>query len=181
MPPDCAGLIGATTDGGRTWHRQYAGAEAIGPVQFASTTTGWAVRWHGTSCVAADGGHSWWDTTLPLQARNVDLSHHTATDGWVAASLSAPGQPALMASHDNGRTWQRLPDPGSSFEQRVYFRDASHGWLLAGGEPGAGAQMKELFGTTDGGHTWTKLAATGGFGAPGSTGTGGLPGGGYVG
>lgn len=181
-----------TDDGGRHWTDLSTTPLRLVELAFTSPSQGWllALRCGDANqagpcaahvLVTADSGHTWRDTMLPLQARDVDLSHPTATDGWVAASLGAPSQPPLIASHDSGRAWQPLPNPGPGFEQRVFFRDAKQGWLLAGGEPGAGAQMKELFGTVDGGHTWTKLAWTGGFGQPGSVGTGGLPAGGYVG
>jgi hypothetical protein len=52
-----------------------------------------------------------------------------------------------------------------SFSANVFFLDSRLGFFAAGGQPGAGNQLKEVDGTLNGGRTWTKLAATGFFGA----------------
>lgn len=43
---------------------------------------------------------------------------------------------------------------------QIQFLDASSGWIMVEGQPGAGQAPWVLFGTKDGGSTWTKLAST---------------------
>src|SRR5947208_12689309 len=52
------GTILATTDGGHTWVRQYAGSETIKRFDFVTTAEGWAL---GTKTVlhTTDGGRTW--------------------------------------------------------------------------------------------------------------------------
>ena len=191
FPQTCPSVLMVTHDG-QNWTDLYRTPLSLDQLAFTSKDDGWLL---GQRCadpntpgtceahvlVTTDGGHSWRDTLLPVHATLLSLSHPTVADGWVVSAFGGPPSPELVASHDGGRTWQSLPDPGLPLAQSLFFRTAQQGWLLSGGEPGAGNQMKELFGTTDGGHTWTKLAASGSLGGPGTTGSASLPTGGYVG
>ena len=53
-------MIAHTTDGGRTWDRQYAGAQhMLNGIFFVTPQKGWAVGELGTVIHTADGGKSW--------------------------------------------------------------------------------------------------------------------------
>jgi len=195
---DASSVLLDTTDGGQHWAAVYSTQLHLLQLAFTSTREGWLLgvqcrapqtpttcAWH--LLVTADGGNTWRDASLPIHGAyfdggySVTLSHPTAADGWIAATTAGPGKAALLVTHDGGLTWQTLPNPGVNFKQTIFFRSPIQGWLLAGGEPGAGNQMKEFFGTTDGGVTWTRLAWTGDMSEAGGQGSGGLPLGGYVG
>jgi photosystem II stability/assembly factor-like uncharacterized protein len=71
---------------------------------------------------------------------------------------------AIAVTHDGGESWNRLPVLSALLNDEIigtmFFLDAGQGWLLLGGQPGAGSQSKELFGTSDGGNTWTHLSGS---------------------
>lgn len=206
----CATVLYATADGGRHWEAIFhtgpntpsilvngrpvmARSIALTTLVLTSTQAVWAF---GTACTGADqagcrpvllatpngGGFS--QITLPAlpPAVHAGLSHPTAADGWIAVGAGEPGTTSrILATHDGGRTWQDLPDPApGDFWQQVFFRSATEGWLLSGGEPGAGQQLKTLFHTTDGGRTWSRVAGPS-FAATSYASGLGLPTSGYVG
>jgi len=184
---DCASTLLRTIDGGQHWTPAYTAPLRLTDLAFTSSQQGWLL---GESCApgqdwpdcpshlltTSDGGQSWLDAIVSLQGYALDIEHPTTTAGWFVATNDGPGGAQIIATHDGGQTWGALADPDSSVDwsQRLYFRSATQGWLIAAGEPAAAAQMKEVYGTNDGGHTWTKLAWTG---QPNGT----LPLGGYVG
>jgi photosystem II stability/assembly factor-like uncharacterized protein len=70
----------------------------------------------------------------------------------------------LAATHDGGATWRAQVDPCDTHAKGVIDRLAvSSGklWLLCGGEPGAGMELKALYVSDDGGQNWCLTAATG--------------------
>lgn len=189
----CPSALLRTTDGGEHWTVAYQTDLRLAGIAFSSATDGWLL---GESCAGGqqppacawrflttqDGGRTWRETELPIRGSAVALSRPTPRDGWIAASLPGSGV-ALLATHDSGATWRPLPSPAISrdaFALQLFFRSPTQGWLLAGEEPGAGLQVKALFGTTDGGQTWTRLAWTGSP-DPGGPSDHGLPSYGYVG
>lgn len=191
--PKCDGqqmqnaVVLGTNDGGAHWTERYLSGLLITDLAFTTPDSGWvfAQTCSGSKQVpgclwqliqTADGGHTWQQTVLPLKAANIDVSRPTAQDGWVVdRGPVGPGSSSatLIATHDGGHTWSPIKDPAGAqnMAERIDFIDADHGWLLAGGEPGAGNQLKTLYGSSDGGKSWTKLAAS-----PSS-----MPGAGYVG
>jgi photosystem II stability/assembly factor-like uncharacterized protein len=187
-----------TTDGGQHWEDVYTTPLALVQLAFTGASEGWLLGGQcsqpnsDSACAwqllkTSDGGRSWRASPLPVRSGYIagsyatDLAHPTVADGWVAVTTGGLGKATLLASHDGGKSWQTLPDPGVDFQQRLFFRTSQQGWLLAGGGPGAGNQTKELFGTSDGARTWTRLAWTRGMGERGEPGDHGLPLGGYVG
>ena len=62
-----AGRIMATSDGGRTWARQYSGTAALQQLDFTDAAHGWAAG-QGTLLRTTDGGATW--TALPAPQLN---------------------------------------------------------------------------------------------------------------
>lgn len=168
-----SGRILATSDGGRTWTRQYGGPESLYQVDFISGTHGWAV---GPNAVlaTADGGKVW--TSLPEPCTPVRSVHFVTPDlGYAVAGGSGVrldgGVPAttgagtLLMTTDGGRNWQ--PVPGAPAQaQTVCFSSPSDGFL---GTPG------RVWRSADGGRHWTvsftepRRSSTAAAGAPGDT------------
>lgn len=182
----CRGQILRTTDGGRTWKQTYQPILSLGNLTIVGGEP-WLVgndcdrSTPRASCTSyllrsSDGGAMWTQTTLPVSGGGYLLmSRPTQQDAWLVAN-------DLMVTHDGGATWESLPGSPVGFEGReeeVFFLTTQQGWLLVGGQPGAGNQAKELFRTSDGGTTW--VHASGSLQHPGIYVPGELSSGGYVG
>ena len=153
------GRILATSDGGRSWTRQYAGPAALYQVDFTDTAHGWAV---GKNALlrTTDGGATWTAVGGPAQCQGIDTVHfvspgvgYAVAGGALSAGapviggLSGPFSGArLQRTTDGGQTWQRLGGAPANPESAC-FTSASQGYL---GTPGA------IWHTGDGGQTWTK-------------------------
>ncbi len=148
-------------------------------LSFIDASTGWATGENARSdgvvrlYVTHDGGATWQPQNLRLPAQGfsgptVNASapeFFNAQDGILdVGSSTAVFQPdvaghpqsgvlgrVIYVTHDGGATWQSgalLPDPAGA----VSFADADHGWL-------ASSTNADLWATSDGGRTWTKIAS----------------------
>jgi hypothetical protein len=127
-------------------------------VQFVGGSgIGWAVG-QGTILATSDGGRRWgrvWRGAAQLR----DLDFVSARTGW------ALGDGLLLGSSDGGQHWQRLGQPRSGPLRRVHFASALQGWGVAGGsdQAGQGPMLAQgattLVHTSDGGQSWSVLAA----------------------
>src|SRR5579859_3411366 len=142
-----------TSDGGRHWVIQLRTRPnaQLGAVDFVDATHGWAVG--ATELLATtDGGTRWHALPEPcLPIRAVDF--FSPSDGVAVAGgklsywgvLDPPlGAGALLATTDGGARWHRLPAP--PHVESACFSYARRGWIGAGGG---------IYGTADGGRTWT--------------------------
>ena len=159
-----AGQILATTDGGRTWTRQYAGPAALGQLDFVNTADGWAV---GTRALlrTTDGGASWTALSGPrlhgqcLSASSVHFvspvlgyavtgSTGTGSTGAGSTGAGSTGAAAgqLLRTTDGGASWQPVTGaPAGALA--VCFSTARDGYL---GAPG------RIWRTTDAGAAWSQ-------------------------
>jgi photosystem II stability/assembly factor-like uncharacterized protein len=133
--------------------------------------TGWAVTHDqnatfgspsNTLVCTTDGGTIWKDVTpifgpqhngFYLNANNVDVL--TSYVAWV-------GQ---FRTVDGGRTWKRTSAPGA---RSTHFINAREGWLLAFQGANNASVETDVYRSTDGGETWTKVASSK-YGAAGKT------------
>jgi hypothetical protein len=140
-----------TADGGQHWVTQYLTSTSAGlaTVDFADASHGWVVG--GTTILATtDGGAHW--RALPEPCDPIRAVHFfSSSDGIAVAGggVPYPGVPSewggvLLGTTDGGAHWHRLPSPRAV--QSACFTSAQHGWLGAGGN---------IYGTSNGGRTWT--------------------------
>jgi photosystem II stability/assembly factor-like uncharacterized protein len=132
--------------------------ERLHAVQFVGGTgSGWAVG-KGTILATSDGGRTWgrvWRGSGVL--RDVDFS--SSSSGW------ALGDGILLGTVDGGQHWRTLGQPRSGPLRRVHFSGRGEGWGVAGGsdQAGEGPMLPQgattLVHTSDGGRTWSVLAA----------------------
>jgi photosystem II stability/assembly factor-like uncharacterized protein len=161
------GRIMATSDGGQSWTRQYAGPAALYQVDFTDATHGWAVG-KDTLLRTTNGGATWTATAEPAlsasgsaaRCQGIDTVHFVSpsigyavaggTNGAgapVSGGLSGPVSGAsLLRTADGGQTWQRLAGIPADPES-VCFSSESNGYLGTSGV---------VWHTSDGGKSWTK-------------------------
>jgi photosystem II stability/assembly factor-like uncharacterized protein len=158
-----AGRIMATSDGGASWTRQYAGQADLDQVDFIDAQHGWAAG--GDSLLrTTDGGASWTALAEPCQGELSSLHFVSPTLGYaVAAKTTAaaggeqsPGGQdttalggSLLRTTNGGSTWSPVTGAPAN-PQSACFANADDGYL---GTPA------HIWRTTDGGQHWT-LALT---------------------
>ena len=124
-----------------------------------SPTVGW---WAGQKLQrTTDGGAHWSDVTPPshYEASSTTTYFLDATHAWI---VETSGQVDTLRTADGGRTWvQGAAIPGASYPTpRLYFLDAAHGWMVLTPLPDQGVYDVVMYGTSDGGLHWTRLAAS---------------------
>ncbi len=152
-------------------------------LQMQDPRSGWATLGH-RLFRTADGGETWQEILPPERGVFYFLEAETA---WAASdsTCSPDGRcddpypmglaATLWRTSDAGRTWQPsrpiplglIGEQGLHFSPALVFLDARTGWLLARlSASGSGLVRQELFQTTDGGLTWTQVAANLPFNGP---------------
>ncbi len=114
-----------------------------------------------------DGGLTWQQITrLTIKYPENNLTFTTPQTGWLTTSIDDPAHPnlsdpaslppALLVTHDGGRTWNQQPlTPPQGFTTHPYiyrltFFTESKGYLSTG----IGAGKYYLYMTQDGGNSW---------------------------
>jgi photosystem II stability/assembly factor-like uncharacterized protein len=154
-----AGRIMATSDGGASWTRQYAGQADLNQVDFVDGDHGWAAG-GGTLLRTADGGATWTPLAEPCQGELSSVHFVSPAVGYAVAAAPAgslsPGGPyttatggTLLRTGDGGATWSAVSSAPAN-PQSACFANADDGYL---GTPG------RIWRTADGGQHWT-LALT---------------------
>ena len=191
-----------STDGGRSWTELTPAAVSAGagniPAVGGTLTAppdnvsmldaqngyGWTVD-HPVA-VTHDGGRTWTDATPKDPGIDPKLTINkgyfvNAQTGW-AFSLRSNQDMTVYGTQDGGQSWTKLatmPVEYGDGNMSVTFTDAQHGWFEEM-TAGMGQLSGELFATSDGGKTWTKVADSRvGTGAA-STPNGALPFGGQL-
>lgn len=152
-----SGGIVATTDGGRTWRRQYAGPVHPYELDFTDAEHGWAAGPAGLVSTS-DGGRTW--TVLPcpppgsgpldaVRFVTPRLGYAVAGARAVRTDAGSPvavGGGRLLVSADGGRGWKPVAGAPSPAAQSACFTSASTGFLATPGR---------VWRTGDGGARWS--------------------------
>ncbi len=205
VPGDAGAPLWVSHDGGSSWARA-----PIGPYVYDVSAIGanvWALT--GTCPSAGDGvcslsmeasltaGASWGDlgpldaalgATADGVAQPVELARITTTRAYVLTDAPAanPYQLTwqLAFTSDAGVSWSERGVPCTSLFDagaEVAASGTADLWLVCGGTAAGGAQIKELYRSSDGGLSWTLTSTTNGQVWPMTTAPADpLPGGGYV-
>lgn len=171
------GTIIKTTNGGTSWTDQQAGvAETLQGVSFIDANQGWIVGTDGAILHTTDGGAHW---TIQPVATTDDFTSVFFTDannGWATCNRPVQydnfdadfvdWQGSIWRTADGGQTWAQQTMPAStSLLTRVDFVDSKTGWAaglkLTGYDVFNDAVLLgAIYGTTDGGRTWSELFTT---------------------
>ncbi|MCU1259853.1 MAG: glycosyl hydrolase, repeat-containing protein [Bryobacterales bacterium] len=97
-----------------------------------------------TVVVTSDGGLHW--TLVPVKEIGNSLFFLDESIGWMITDK------AIWQTEEAGRSWQKVNTPKDMKDlQRLWFLDRKHGWAVG--------ERKQAWETTDGGVTWTAMAA----------------------
>jgi photosystem II stability/assembly factor-like uncharacterized protein len=149
----------ATSDGGASWTRQYAGTADLDQMDFIDGQHGWAAG-GGSLLRTTDGGASWSALAEPCQGELSSVHFVSPALGYaVAAATPAEQSPggqdttalggSLLRTANGGSTWSPVTSAPAD-PQSACFANADDGYL---GTPA------HIWRTTDGGQRWT-LALT---------------------
>jgi photosystem II stability/assembly factor-like uncharacterized protein len=128
--------------------------ERLDAVQVVGSRTVWAVG-KGTILTTSDGGRTW--VRVWRGAQELDqVDFVSASTGW------ALGDHLLLGTVDGGQHWRQLGQPRAGRLRQVHFASPTQGWGVAGGadqHDERSIPATTLVHTSDGGRTWTALAA----------------------
>ncbi|MEP7285704.1 MAG: glycoside hydrolase domain-containing protein [Chloroflexota bacterium] len=112
-------------------------------------------------------GQRWENITPPTAGGSTSIEAVSFVDGqrgWVVLVNAAGSTPpyAIVQTVDSGTTWQSRPLPNSVFNtpasaMYLQFIDSQTGWLVLKQPTSSNFSLGALFGTTDGGASWTEL------------------------
>jgi photosystem II stability/assembly factor-like uncharacterized protein len=134
-------------------------------VRMINQSVGWAVAANTTVLRTVDGGADWKNVTpvYTNYSSNALPPTFTFTDGlhaWIAYQAGIYQNPVtILRTTDGGQTWERTTISPSDVSHiaALQFR-GNTGWLLLGGDPGAGHEGFSFYSTTDGGKNWSFLS-----------------------
>lgn len=158
----------ATADGGKTWTPLPEGPCGLGGTfTFVSPQTGWMVCSTGGGAgietkdiyrtddgaqtwqrIATDGGGMGKEGNLPLGSYLSGFKFLDKNHGWLGEAKGG-----LMATHDGGETWERLPPTGQVTSNLQFFTPERGFAVLTQHYQ----QVSALVATTDGGQSWTPV------------------------
>ena len=142
----------------------------LSQITLIDSRTGWALTKNGQILRTVDGGAAWADVSifqapLPVQAPpTIGTCFFDGQTAFVATNAGTANHPQIVVYHtsDKGSTWNRttittmLPwEKDDIGGVKISFADASNGYLMITGTPGAGQMAKSLYRTTDGGKTFS--------------------------
>jgi hypothetical protein len=145
-----------------------AGQASLLSVRMLDATHGWALNV--TAILkTSDGGRDWncvtptgWVNKIGMQARATYLLDNL--HAWVVPTPQSSNVVTVLRTSDGGQTWQSTTITDSLLQvvDPPHFINSQEGWLelVPNGGPGAGSESADIFHTTDGGQTWSKIAST---------------------
>jgi uncharacterized protein (TIGR02145 family) len=149
------GTVMQTADAGLSWSvTNLENYNYIYDAHFYGTNVGYLAMGGGDVMVTTDGGNNWTSVTRPSSTN--DITGVWALNATDVVCISYNG--GIYKSTNNGDTWTLLTNPGSgaTYLNKVYFLDASTGFIVGGN---IAYDRSEIFKTTDGGNSWSLISS----------------------
>jgi photosystem II stability/assembly factor-like uncharacterized protein len=148
----------STADGGVSWQEIPQSLNGLDQSSIFRLTENiaWALTEEGRVCKTTDSGRHWKLLTRSMNDfRPTSVFFLTESDGWATSIVADDGRElkepggVIFRTFDGGESWTKISSVrGNRFLDRVYFADATHGWLTS---------FDEVFYTVDGGETYTRV------------------------
>ena len=159
------GAIFATHDGGQTWEDHSLTRDVILNSQaWPDAQHGWIVGEAGTIVATTDGGATWTDQTSGVEKTLFGVTFADAQHGW-AVGLDG----IILRTTDGGQTWQaQHGDTQVGALEQVGFAEALdnpslYDVAVVGQQGFAVGDVGCVYTSEDGGSTWQKKEASGGW------------------
>jgi photosystem II stability/assembly factor-like uncharacterized protein len=145
------------------------GTQALGQIQFVTSTEGWIVAGNGKLLHTTNAGSNW-DKVVPGGLDSIEfntdnlnslppLCFVNPTTGWIIGTSGGFQQAAgavLFKTTNGGTSWSKQTLAGWSLGFGVQFVDANNGWAeVVNGN--SSSFTYSIIRTTDGGNQWTSI------------------------
>jgi photosystem II stability/assembly factor-like uncharacterized protein len=142
----------------------------LSQITMVDSKVGWALTKDDQIFRTEDGGATWVDVSIfqaPLVGQTLPTIGTCFFDeqtAFVATNAGTDNHPQIVVyrTSDKGSTWDRTTitttldwEKNDIGGVKISFADASNGYLMITGTPGAGQMAKSLYRTTDGGKTFS--------------------------
>ena len=137
-------------------------------IRMVDAQNGWALTAQ-SILKTSDGGVHWKDVTPTNAALNSFARGNFFNEQYAWIAIPPPQQTEgpgifILRTTDGGDSWQssKINDATVALIDVPHFLSTHEGWLEASSTPGAGHAGSNIWHTTDGGQTWTKIASNAG-------------------
>lgn len=137
-------------------------------IEMVDEQHGWAIAQGRAGLYrTADGGQTWTSVTPPgaESSFDLDLVARSQDRAWLVLTQHEAGEGfapvVVFRTVDGGAQWERaqfVTAFRSLYGSSVHFLDDQHGFVLVEPEHGMSSRPGVLYGTTDGGRSWTEVA-----------------------
>lgn len=164
-----------TGDSGANWTNR-SQTPTILRLQMVSPTTGWLAACQGVGCDwptllerTTDSGRTWQTRTHLQRSDLAQTDFVSAQAGWMIQAPNSSMSGLLDRTSNGGKTWVDVDPslPATSGGYVMDFLNLNDGWLAVVSQGATIEQMKTLYHTTNGGTSWTQVAASPSFGESG--------------